>query len=120
MVYMHLEAFFPQLQYVLAQKAQDYFFPNENRNLSKIAPGMGFLAGIAYSVLMASSPLAQKAAASGLIGAFIGPQFANNSIVTDPLQSFLDIVGPQFSSLSSVFCGAAGTVLGCWAFHKLS
>jgi hypothetical protein len=32
----------------------------------------------------------------------------------------LDIAGPQFSSLSSVLCGAAGTVLGCWAFDKLS
>lgn len=105
---------------VLARKTQDYFFPNENRNLSKyFAPGMGLVAGIANSVLMASSPLAQKAATNGLMGAFLGPFIANAIGGKAPMQLFLDIVGPQFSSLSSIFCGVGGAVLGCWGFHKL-
>ncbi len=105
---------------VLAKKTQKYFFPNANRNLSKyIAPGMGFAAGIATTMWIASSPLAQKLATGALMGAIAGPQITN-AIDEVPRQLFLDIVGPQFRSLSSLLCGVAGTVLGCWAFHKLS
>jgi hypothetical protein len=104
---------------VLAKKTQKYFFPNADRNLSKnIALGMSFTAGIANTMLIASSPLAQDLAMGALMGTIAGP-LVTNAIGEAPRQILLDIVGPQFSSLSSVFCGVGGTALACWAFHKL-
>ncbi len=105
---------------VLAKKTQDHFFPNKEPDLSNyFATRMGFLAGIASSTWIAASPLAQKLATDALISTLIGP-LVTNSIGEAPLQLFSDRVGPQFSSLSSFFCGVAGTALSCWAFHKLS
>ena len=108
----------------LAKKTQDYFFSNANQSFSKyIAPGMGFAVGIATTMWIASSPLAQKLATQALIvvSSTGGPIRAKSTDADDAaLQLFLDIVGPQFRSLTSILCGAAGTVLGCWAFLKLS
>jgi hypothetical protein len=103
--------------YKLAKAAQDYFFPNEKR---KIALGLGFAAGIATSLLIASSPLAQNLVTRALMDAVaVGGPVVTNAKDEALLQLFLDQVGPQFSSLSSVFCGVAGTALSCWVFHKL-
>ena len=109
---------------VLAEKIKDYFFSQEKTNFSKyFAPGVGLLAGISASMWIASSPTAQKLAVDTITsrfpprqGRFLHQELCNKA----QIQLFSDLVRPHLSSLSSVFCGVAGAVLGCWAFHKLS
>jgi len=97
----------------LTQKIKAYFLPKDKGNISKyLIPGAGFLAGVATSAGIASSPMLQKIAVSAVIGGLGGGQAA--AVNQAQIGLIVDRVGPYFKSLSAIFCGVTGAVLGCW------
>ena len=101
---------------VLAKKVKEYFFASTKESISQHAiPGVGFVAGVATSVAIASSPTLQKIALHALIGGIAGSSAA--SVVSQTqlqMQQAVEAAGPLFSSLSSILCGAAGAAVGSW------
>jgi len=83
-----------------------------------LVPALGFCAGMVTAWWIATSPTPQYIAISlnNSVTMVMGGQGMEYETA---IQLLKDTIGPQFNSLPSFLCGAAGTALSCWSFSKL-